>query len=145
MTGFEPATSRPPDDYYKSHYNLDYQCDAYLPFLYGLIHGLNRINRDSSTCYCHHKDNYNQLHHQDYHHRIYLSTITYFYVSTYHIFRHIVAFQSLKIWRCTLSLFSCKLISNDNIDNDKCYQVCQSKPFSRNIEYVCYCSDVPII
>ena len=45
MTGFEPATSRPPDDYYKSHYNLDYQCDAYLPFLYGLIHGLNRVNR----------------------------------------------------------------------------------------------------
>ena len=45
MTGFEPATSRPPDDYYKSHYNLDYQCNAYLPFLLGLIHGLKRINR----------------------------------------------------------------------------------------------------
>ena len=44
MTGFEPATSRPPDDYYKSHYNLDYQCNAYLPFLLGLSHGLNRIN-----------------------------------------------------------------------------------------------------
>ena len=57
MTGFEPATSRPPDDYYKSHYNLDYQCNAYLPFLYGLIHGLNRINRDSLTCNFHHKDN----------------------------------------------------------------------------------------
>ena len=66
MTGFEPATSSPPDDYYKSHYNLDYQYDAYLPFLYGLIHGLNRINRDSSTCYCHHKDNYNRFYHQDY-------------------------------------------------------------------------------
>ena len=35
MTGFEPATSRPPDDYYKSHYNLDYQCNAYLPYLLG--------------------------------------------------------------------------------------------------------------
>ena len=46
MTGFEPATTRPPDDYCKSHYNLDYQCNAYLPFLNGLIHGLNRINRD---------------------------------------------------------------------------------------------------
>ena len=44
-TGFEPATSRPPDDYYKSHYNLDYQLYAYLPFLLGLIHGLNRVNR----------------------------------------------------------------------------------------------------
>ena len=44
MTGFEPATSRPPDDYYKSHYNLDYQCNAYLPYLLGLIYGLNRIN-----------------------------------------------------------------------------------------------------
>ena len=70
MTGFEPATSRPPDDYYKSHYNLDYQCDAYLPFLYGLIHGLNRINRDSLTCNFHHKDNHNPLHHQHYRHRI---------------------------------------------------------------------------
>ena len=66
MTGFEPATSRPPDDYYSSHYNLDNQFNAYLPFLYGLIHGLNRINRDSSTCYYHHKDNYNLLYHQDY-------------------------------------------------------------------------------
>ena len=35
MTGFEPATSRPPDDYYISHYNLDYQCNAYLPFSLG--------------------------------------------------------------------------------------------------------------
>ena len=44
VTGFEPATSRPPDHYYKSHYNLDYQCNAYLPYLLGLIYGLNRIN-----------------------------------------------------------------------------------------------------
>ena len=58
MTGFEPATSRPPDDYYKSHYNLDYQCNAYLPFSLGLIYGLNRMNRDSSTCYYYHKDNH---------------------------------------------------------------------------------------
>ena len=35
VTGFEPATSRPPDVYSKSHYNLDYQCNAYLPFLNG--------------------------------------------------------------------------------------------------------------
>jgi hypothetical protein len=46
MTGFEPATSRPPDDYYKSYYNLDYQCNVYLPFSLGLIHGLNSISKD---------------------------------------------------------------------------------------------------
>ena len=72
-------------------------------------------------------------------------TESFFHVLTYHIFRNIVAFQLLKIWRCTLSLFSCKLISNDNIDNDKSYQVSHPKPFCRNIEYVCYSSYVPFI
>ena len=51
MTGFEPATSRLPDDYYKSHYNLDNQLNAYLPFSLGLIHGLNRINRGGLTIF----------------------------------------------------------------------------------------------
>ena len=55
------------------------------------------IYKSLDNYYCHHKDNYNQLHHQDYHHRIYLSNITYFYDSTYYIFRNIVPFHLLEI------------------------------------------------
>ena len=83
---FELPTPRPPDDYYKSHYNRDNQYDAYMPFSLGLIHGLTRINQDGLTYYHQHKINNNQINHQDYHRRIYNLTITYFYDSIYHIF-----------------------------------------------------------
>ena len=46
MTGFEPATTRPPDLYNQSTYNIDCQSYVYLPFFLGLIHGLNKTNRD---------------------------------------------------------------------------------------------------
>jgi hypothetical protein len=40
VTGFEPATTRPPDDYYYSTDNADYLLVTYLLLLFGLIVGL---------------------------------------------------------------------------------------------------------
>ena len=47
MTGFEPATSRPPDSYEEFFYHFDNQINAYLPFSLGLYYGLHHANRTS--------------------------------------------------------------------------------------------------
>jgi hypothetical protein len=66
MTGFEPATTRPPDDYCKSHYNLEYQYNAYLPFLW-LTLWLTLSSQTIKLVIFHRKDNHYPLHRQHYH------------------------------------------------------------------------------
>ena len=79
MTGFEPATTRPPDNYDYSIDNADYLLVSYLLLSFGLLVGLiTAYNRDwfNNNYYCN-KDNKKIVLHREFDGQIYRLTKSY--------------------------------------------------------------------